>query len=726
MLRSLGLFGLSCLVIGLSAFATEAKVGDWKSYTSYHSVNCLLEYQGRVWAGTKGGIRTLDPNSLSESSFDNLEGLLDVWVTSLVADEKGVLWAISRDGYVHRYDGRRFTAYGQSYASERWQMHARAVVAGGHYLALGSTKGLTFFDTRNQVAVASLNRFDQEVGEGIVSLLRRGDTLYVSTPKSVYQAAIDWDDLLSVAKHGSIYDPRIWKKVELKRDTSNTSDSVPFVQEYGHLVYEKGRIQSYGEGTVLTGPVRVEAFPQKELRVGPVTYTGVLGFRSAMRSNGFYFFGTNFGLFRATPLSNTDSIAMELVAPAKQHPIDDISNVAAYGNRVYAHGYIGKYLLGDKGFSMGDMPPLVSEELQTRNLRNLVAHPSRDAYIGSWGFGLQRIRDGKIDTFLGTDSCPRFYPGLPGFKVTHAISRPYKQDIWMGMFLAEAGTEHQLVHFDIDTETFSCLETPGPGESPHVIEVLDDNLLAVGSETGLHLFRYFTRPAQITLSATIASDGSVNDTWGVRRDAFDRIWFLQGGRLNYLDSLANRNQSKILPKPFESFTGSECHVLASDPALGLWAGCNNGLFRIVPGVSIRDVRVTRFTIHDGLLSNTVYDVSVDPVTGAVWAATERGISRYEGGIAFAKTSLAELNVYPNPFRANHRQVIFDQLPPQAELRIHTQAGQVVRTFRPSDLKGYQAHWDGRNDAGKAVAPGIYLYTVKSGSQVKKGRLIVAR
>jgi hypothetical protein len=722
--------GLALAMVVLGATSGLAKVGDWKSYTSYNSVNCLLDYQGRILAGTKGGIRSIDPATLAETHFDNLNGLLDVWITSLVMGSDGAqgnaLWAISRDGFVHRFDGRRFTAYGQSYATERWQMNSRAAVSGGHYLALGSTKGLTFFDTRTQIAVASLNRFDQEVGEGIVALLRRGDTLYVSTPKSVYQAAIDWQDLLSVTKHGSIYDPRIWKQVSFARDSVRQNDSVPFVREFGHLVFENGRIESYGEGTVLPQPIRVEAFPSQELKIGSVTYQGVLGFGSAIQYGSDYFLGTNFGVFKAIPIPESDSVSLGLVVPGKSHPNDILYNIAAYQNKVYAHGYIGKYILTDDQFSMGDMPPLLSEELQTRSLRNLVAHPDGDAYIGTWGFGLQRIRNHQVQDIPGTDSCPKSFLAFPGFRVTHAISRPYKQDLWMGMFLSEDGANHQLVHFDINSEKYTCLETPGPGEAPHAIEVLDDTLLAVGSSSGVHLFNYLTRPTQITLKHSIASEGDVNDTWGVRRDAFDRIWFLQGGKLNYLDSLKSRSGLRQSPKPFDSFTGVECRALASDPALGLWAGCKNGIFRIVPAISIRDVRVTRFTIHDGLLSNSVYDVSVDPVTGVVWAATERGVSRYDGGIAFPKSSLGDLSVYPNPFRASHRHVIFDQLPPQSELRIHTQAGQSVRTFRPSELNGYQAHWDGRNDAGKPVAPGVYLYTVKAGSQVKKGRLIVAR
>jgi hypothetical protein len=35
-------------------------------------------------------------------------------------------------------------------------------------------------------------------------------------------------------------------------------------------------------------------------------------------------------------------------------------------------------------------------------------------------------------------------------------------------------------------------------------------------------------------------------------------------------------------------------------------------------------------------------------------------------------------------------------------------------------------WDGRNDAGEAVSPGVYIYTVEAGGAVESRLLTLAR
>ena len=136
----------------------------------------------------------------------------------------------------------------------------------------------------------------------------------------------------------------------------------------------------------------------------------------------------------------------------------------------------------------------------------------------------------------------------------------------------------------------------------------------------------------------------------------------------------------------------------------------------------------RYGIDDGLLSLKILDLSVDPATGKVWVATDRGVSMLEGAgpPAVPNGTITLIVPYPNPFKAQHRFVIFDHLPRNATLHITDATGKVVRIFKPADLKGNQAQWDGTNDQGRAVANGVYLFSVASGSGSTRGKVIVAR
>ena len=157
-------------------------------------------------------------------------------------------------------------------------------------------------------------------------------------------------------------------------------------------------------------------------------------------------------------------------------------------------------------------------------------------------------------------------------------------------------------------------------------------------------------------------------------------------------------------------------------------GCENGLFHLVTDQFGGISSSRKYGIDNGLPSLVFYDLSVDPSTGQVWVPTDRGVAVLESSSQppIAREDLSIVVPYPNPFRPQHAFVIFNKLPSNSTLRIHDPSGTVVRTFRPSDLLGNEAQWDGKNESGKKVAPGVYLFSVVSGSKVQRGKVIVAR
>jgi len=84
--------------------------------------------------------------------------------------------------------------------------------------------------------------------------------------------------------------------------------------------------------------------------------------------------------------------------------------------------------------------------------------------------------------------------------------------------------------------------------------------------------------------------------------------------------------------------------------------------------------------------------------------------------------------YPNPF--NSGTVIRFGLSEEGEvtLAIYNLAGQKVATLMQGRRQAgeYAINWDGENDAGKALATGIYLYRLKSGERVETKKLTLLR
>lgn len=91
----------------------------------------------------------------------------------------------------------------------------------------------------------------------------------------------------------------------------------------------------------------------------------------------------------------------------------------------------------------------------------------------------------------------------------------------------------------------------------------------------------------------------------------------------------------------------------------------------------------------------------------------------------AGATLGAARCYPVPFKPSlgHTDITFTGLTRQARIRIYTVSGELVRTLDKND-GGETLAWDVRNARGQRVASGVYVYTVKSGSQTATGKLMV--
>ncbi len=84
--------------------------------------------------------------------------------------------------------------------------------------------------------------------------------------------------------------------------------------------------------------------------------------------------------------------------------------------------------------------------------------------------------------------------------------------------------------------------------------------------------------------------------------------------------------------------------------------------------------------------------------------------------------------FPNPF--NPGTLIQYQLPENSKVRltIYNLLGQKVRTLVDAELEaGYKSiYWDGRDDLGRNVAAGVYLYELVAGSFVSTKKMVLMK
>lgn len=92
-----------------------------------------------------------------------------------------------------------------------------------------------------------------------------------------------------------------------------------------------------------------------------------------------------------------------------------------------------------------------------------------------------------------------------------------------------------------------------------------------------------------------------------------------------------------------------------------------------------------------------------------------------------------VRVVPNPYRAQEawdqpggHEVHFINLPPRAKIRIYTVSGDLVAEIDHNDTVRDFARWDLKNESGRDVASGIYMYRVETDQFSVQNRFVVIR
>ena len=195
----------------------------------------------------------------------------------------------------------------------------------------------------------------------------------------------------------------------------------------------------------------------------------------------------------------------------------------------------------------------------------------------------------------------------------------------------------------------------------------------------------------------------------------------------YVPSIRFHPDSIQAFKTLEGFSGTSCKNLEIDPQGHLWAGCTEGgVFEILPGRDSLAHTFRKYGLNDGLLSETIFHLDVNQDNGEIWVATEKGLSRFESRSRPSLTSLSAAKVFPNPFLPKHENVIFANLSSGSAIQVMTQSGSVVWQKTLASGDGDQIRWNGRNNAGERVKEGVYFYVIRSSSESKNGKIIVAR
>ncbi len=301
--------------------------------------------------------------------------------------------------------------------------------------------------------------------------------------------------------------------------------------------------------------------------------------------------------------------------------------------------------------------------------------------IGTTAFNLNAFAAGNI----------KYFPGPFNQNQVHKITQDFVGDLW----IAHSGgvVQMRLTGDQVATETYNENNNLKSNQV-NAIVADQDGYVWVGTRAGLSAilnqqvfdFRGEFQPIGL----------KINDIY---LDSRNNKWFATDKGLSIL---------KAEGSPFE-------------PAS--WID-------VIPRNSSIDPEQLAFranVIPADLPSENINSVFLNESTGDVFLGTTAGLAMIRNNpFASTFTDFSQLKVGPNPLVLREGEgatLRFLQLVPGSQVKILTANGQLVRQLSRGILDEVQ--WDGRNQEGKLVATGVYVYLITSGEgQEAAGKVLV--
>lgn len=708
------------VVITLLLAAQAFAVDHWGAFSDPYPVNDAVAFGSHgVMLATGGGIRYRDETN--DIVYHSDRGLETSNFYSIVSSSLGT-FAVSEYGMVVAMNdgGNSWRVINRSYVKNNVRALPGVAEQGGPILVIGFEDRLAFFDLPRSVSLLTVDRIgSQNLSINRVErLLVRGDSLYVQLANKVYVRFMDWKNL---SKDMRLNDPALWTEVA-------PGTQVPGLEPLGAQTVEI-------DGTVLNDTLLYNG--------------GASRVRWKIESDGgYYLVGSDLVAFwpqGSTSVKDLSSYALfSLNDTYEIHALPTGNVLVASMDGKMASGNMGGFKQSDYVYDAhGQYTTAYSSRLK------LFSHLN-DGYVfyHIWGFVYQLYSDwGNQLEYRWTPADGQCFDNfLENYPISAMSVAAPDQSGFLTTTASSSG--YSVIYVTKDGEVH-CASQVGKKRMPQAIyaKVGDDqkwwvyvssrNGMMLTDDGGLDLFK-FVRPKSNGGALEMASGDTVRTFRGVTSPPIDlaydsvsdRLWFVTTSSLGYLDE---DRDTLIMPSSTKGLLGAEYTSLDVDVHGNLWAGTTNqGVYRLTrKGLSPDTLSVVHLTSKNGLLSDNVLDLSIDPLNGTAWFAHEKGVSFYQrndlkdASKNMTDSATVEFRAYPIPYRPKvHARFTIDGIAENSVVSIYNRGGALIRAFRKDEVLGGKVEWYGTDGSNRLVAPGVYYYVVNSGSKVKKGKFII--
>jgi hypothetical protein len=706
-----------------------------KQFSSPTSIGGIVSDGSNLWIATSGGAVKYTLASGSKKVYSDLSDLPDLNLVAVVRDGAGDVWYGSAEGYLIRFHPatETFTTF-NALASTGWTITCMQFFKDNIFI--GSANGLSIFSIP-KASVQNVGLFGTFTSTDVSALRSYGDTIALVTSDGIAYCVI------GNMQTTILSDPSLWTCVPaagslgIIRANDSLEGSNFKILEIGSTVWQYGT-----SGSLLRNGVQVASFPSS---VSCVLQLDNNAF--AAGTDASYFWVCNAATKAATQIPLDGPVESDIGGC-----ILDRSNLLWYVPQDPSNGigcFNGSTWTKITTASNPSLSYLASGGGPAGTKNCIVATTKNDIWVTSYAGGLKWFdRDNSAwSSYID--------PKSPYYTLPSPLAR-YDSDSTLWWTLISGACEDSLGYIWVANYlpyTGSILNARKPRENTW-------RTFSFGDTTYNFLSRY---AGPVVANRDHANQREVIYLGYLHNEA------LVGGGLSVL-SYYSSPSADPMTAPITCISTNDQHIVSvNDIAVAndtlVWLACGDGIYKMTNNDPNSITKVSQITSTDGLFAVTVgyggravfckdrdlfsyadgdsapmrltttgnlgtpvNRILLDKKNNVYWVASHKGLFRFDTGDSTAVVGGGAIDVYPNPvscmrLKSGHVVRFSGVDPANPTVRIFDAGGALVRSI--SEINTRIVAWNGANQSGTVIVPGIYFYQASSGKgKNAKGKIFV--
>ncbi len=745
-------FALLLLLLSITSLkADDIRLENWKCYSSLLTPTSITtDWDGNIWAGTTGGVFSWNPETERIQEYRNISAMMSINVTTTEClPDKKYIFIGQNQGWLDIYDENgNWTHITDIYRADNFpnkRINDIAFSNGKAYV--GGGFGLAVFDIGNKVFIENVVRLGTFQLNTEVNRVRIiNNKIWLATKEGIAVADINsfltnpesWtnyktkngfsekviSDILEL--NGDVYASAGKVIYKVKGDTTEKVLQVDDWETVLCMANFNNKLAYCTQFRVVVNDIVLSTLP-KDIRINgikKIEVNGVERLAVMLKENGvqIYNFPTSVDetpYKRITPNTPTTNSFMD-IKTNKDGSVWIAADQFDVG--------VGKGFMRFDGQNWDIFTAEKYPELKSNSFFKIACHPNGKVYASNYGNGLfvvDKINNKwRFKLYDETNSAFRAY------RDTFVIAGETAFDVNGTSWTVNRGEETEgpiLVGIQDDGTSYGMINKYEPtsrGVLTLAIDGFGTKWIGGNPGNGKGLIYYNdndTPENQADDKTGILTFSEYDELLSNEHSslAYDYNKILWVGTPAGLVAIANLNflfyKSEPIIRTVPILQGQPINDILIDPQNRKWVATTKGVWVIDEN---GNKVLAHITMENSPLStDDVKAIELNELTGEIFLGTQNGLFT-ANTLSIKPLEEYSITCYPQPFNLNKdTEIAIDGLGSVSEVRILTISGALVRVFNTESRKFV---WDGKDENGKEVAPGVYLIVAKSGDSAASG------